>query len=110
MGKSYLGEFEQLVLQIVAILMDDAYGNTIVKSISEKAGRKVNLSSVHTTLYRLEEKGFVKSQMGGATTSRGGRRKRLFKITNPGIAVLKKVHVQQKQIWELIPQIDFSGL
>jgi len=109
MGKSYLGEFEQLVLQIVAILRDDAYGNTIVKSISDKTKRKVNLSSVHTTLYRLEEKGYVLSNMGGSTASRGGRRKRLFKITNSGMAVLRKAHERHMQLWELIPQIELSS-
>ena len=100
-----LGELEQLVLQIVAILGDDAYGNTIVKMISDKTGRKVNLSSVHTTLYRLEEKGSVKSNMGGATSLRGGRRKRLFKITNPGMLVLRKAHERHLHLWELTPQI-----
>ena len=64
MGKEYLGEFEELVLTMVGILQDDAYGNAIVNEIKERVGRDSNLSAVHVTLYRLEDKGLVKSSMG----------------------------------------------
>ena len=70
MGKEYLGEFEELVLTMVGILQEDAYGNAIVNEIRDRVGRTVNLSAVHVTLYRLEDKGFVKSGMGGATNAR----------------------------------------
>ena len=68
MGRTnFLGEFEELILTMVLILDDNAYGNTVVKAIKEHQNREVNLSSVHITLYRLEEKGFLKSYMAGAT-------------------------------------------
>lgn len=89
MQKEYLGEFEELVLTMVGILQDDAYGNAIVSEIKERVGRHVNLSAVHVTLYRLEDKGYVKSGMGGATNTCGGRRKRIFSLTNAGLAMLK---------------------
>ena len=57
MGKTtYLGEFEELILTMVLILDDNAYGNTIVKAILEHQQREVNLSAVHITLYRLEDR------------------------------------------------------
>ncbi|WOK07065.1 PadR family transcriptional regulator [Imperialibacter roseus] len=108
MGKSYIGEFEELVLTIVAILQDDAYGNAIVNEIKSKAGREVNLSAVHVTLYRLEDKGYVKSDMGGATNERGGRRKRIFTITNAGLAILKDMKESRMDLWKLIPQLNFG--
>ena len=61
MSKEFLGEFEELVLTMVGILQGEAYGNAIVNQISERIGWEVNLSAVHVTLYRLEDKGFVKS-------------------------------------------------
>jgi PadR family transcriptional regulator, regulatory protein PadR len=106
MGKSYIGEFEELVLTIVAILQDDAYGNAIVNEIKDKAGREVNLSAVHVTLYRLEDKGYVKSDMGGATSERGGRRKRIFTITNAGLAILREMKESRQDLWKLIPQLN----
>ena len=107
MGKSYLGEFEELILQIVAILGEEAYGNAIVASMAENLNRKVNLSAVHVTLYRLEDKGYVKSRMGGATATRGGRRKRLFQITNAGLVAIQNSHERHMQLWNLIPQFEF---
>jgi DNA-binding PadR family transcriptional regulator len=107
MGKEYLGEFEELVLTMVGILQEDAYGNAIVTEIKERVGREVNLSAVHVTLYRLEDKGLVKSQMGGATNSRGGR-KRIFAITNAGLAMLRAMKEVRMDLWKLIPQLKIG--
>ncbi len=108
--KTYLGEFEEVILTMVGILGDEAYGNAIVKEVQGKLDRSVNLSAVHITLYRLEDKGFVKSEMGGATASRGGRRKRYFKITNAGLSLLQEMQAQRKKLWELLPQLNFQRL
>jgi PadR family transcriptional regulator PadR len=105
MPKEYLGEFEELVLTMVGILRDDAYGNAIVNEIRERVGRESNLSAVHVTLYRLEDKGLVKSQMGGATNARGGRRKRIFQVTNAGLAMLRAMKDARMELWKLIPQL-----
>lgn len=105
MNKEYLGEFEELVLTMVGILQDDAYGNAIVTEMKDRLGREANLSAVHVTLYRLEDKGLVKSSMGGATGTRGGRRKRIFRITNAGIAILRAVKENKMELWKLVPQL-----
>ncbi|MBL7844653.1 MAG: helix-turn-helix transcriptional regulator [Cyclobacteriaceae bacterium] len=105
MGKEYLGEFEELVLTMVGILGEEAYGNAIVQEIKERLGREANLSAVHVTLYRLEDKGHVKSRMGGASSTRGGRRKRIFTITNAGVAMLKVMKEARTDLWKLVPQL-----
>ena len=107
MAKEYLGEFEELVLTMVGILQDEAYGNAIVSEIRNRVGREVNLSAVHVTLYRLEDKGLVKSMMGGATQTRGGRRKRIFQVTNAGLATLRTMKEARIDLWKLIPQLKF---
>jgi DNA-binding PadR family transcriptional regulator len=101
--KKYLGEFEELILTVVGILGEEAYGNTIVLEIKKQLNREVNLSAVHITLYRLEDKGFVKSHYGGATATRGGRRKRFFQITNAGLALLREMQSQRQKLWRLLP-------
>ncbi len=108
MGKTYLGEFEELILTMVGILGDEAYGKVIVEEISSRLDRKVSLSAVHVTLYRLEDKGYVKSEMGGATSERGGRRKRYFQITNAGMALLREMRENRIELWKLIPQLKFN--
>jgi PadR family transcriptional regulator, regulatory protein PadR len=108
MNKEYLGEFEELVLTMVGILQEEAYGNAIVNEIKTRLGRESNLSAVHITLYRLEDKGFVKSNMGGATNARGGRRKRIFTITNAGLAMLRSIKESRMDLWKLVPQLKFN--
>ncbi len=108
MKKNYLGEFEELVLTMVAILGDQGYGNAIVDTIKEQLDRKVNLSAVHITLYRLEDKGLLKSEMRGATATRGGRRKRYFQITDTGKSLLIDLQEQRQKLWKLLPNLKFS--
>ncbi len=108
MNKEYLGEFEELVLTMVVILQEEAYGNAIVNEIMTRLGRDSNLSAVHVTLYRLEDKGYVKSTMGGATNARGGRRKRIFTITNAGLALLRSMKEARIDLWKLVPQLKFN--
>ncbi len=110
MAKEYLGEFEELVLTMVAALQEDAYGAAISEEIETRLKREVNLSAVHVTLYRLEDKGYVKSSMGGGTNERGGRRKRIFTITSAGMAMLKALKESRIELWKLVPQLKISGL
>ncbi len=110
MKKTYLGEFEELVLGMVGILGEDAYGNAIVKETKTQFNRNVNLSAVHITLYRLEDKGLVKSEMGGITATRGGRRKRYFKITNAGMALLQEMQYQRQKLWQLLGNVKINGI
>jgi predicted ArsR family transcriptional regulator len=44
---------------------------------------------VYITLDRLEEKGLLQSKLGDASTRRGGRPKRLFKVTAPGVKAVR---------------------
>lgn len=108
MSKEYLGEFEELVLTMVGVLGEEAYGNAVVTAIKDRLGRDSNLSAVHVTLYRLEDKGLVRSTMGGVTNARGGRRKRIFTITNAGLSMLRTMKEARMDLWKLIPQLDIT--
>lgn len=103
MRRTYLGEFEEIVLLMVAILDGEAYGVTVSQEIEQHTGRLVTFGTVHNTLIRLEEKGFVTSQLGGATTERGGRRKRLFNVTALGSRALQDIQQLRNQLWQLLP-------
>lgn len=105
MAKEFLGEFEEIILTLVAGLQEDAYGAAIAEEIETRLKREVNLSAVHVTLYRLEDKGLVKSKFGGGTSERGGRRKRIFTITNSGLAMLKTMKEARIDLWKLVPQL-----
>ena len=110
MAKEYLGEFEELILTMVAALQEDAYGAAIAEEIETRMKRDVNLSAVHVTLYRLEDKGYIKSSMGGGTKERGGRRKRIFTITSAGMAMLRAMKESRVELWKLVPQLKMTGI
>lgn len=100
--KKYLGEFEELTLTVVGIIGEEAYGNAIVQMIKKELDRDVSLSAVHITLYRLEDKGLVNSSFGGATATRGGRRKRFFQISNTGLNYIHQMQNQRMKLWKLL--------
>jgi PadR family transcriptional regulator PadR len=103
MKRTYLGEFEEMVLMMVAILDQDAYGVTINQALEEHTGRIVAFGTVHNTLIRLEEKGFLSSKLGGATAERGGRRKRIFQVTALGSRTLREMHELRQDLWQMVP-------
>ncbi len=110
MKGTYLGEFEELVLLTVASSGSEAYAVLIKELVEKNANRKVNISAIHSALYRMEEKGFLKSSFGGATQKRGGKSKRYFKVTNAGFETLKEVKSIRENLWKTIPQLTFSPL
>ena len=108
MKGTHLGELEEIALLVVANLFDNAYGVAVKLEIEEKAGRKITISTVHTSLHRLEEKGFVKSEVGGTTKARGGRRKRLYRISETGYQALDDARSLRNKMWQLMPKLDFK--
>lgn len=109
-SRIYLGELEELILLMVALLNKEAYGVSITEELKRQAGRDISVSAVHAVLHRLEQKGFVKSHMGGASQERGGRRKRLFSITTYGRNALAELRDTRDLIWKLIAYSCDSAL
>jgi len=103
MKRPLLGELEEVVLLTVAALQEAAYCASITQTIDQQMGRSISFPTVHTTLRRLEEKGFVNSQLGGATAERGGRQKRLFTVTAAGQRALIECRQVRTQLWNQIP-------
>ncbi|HEY0743668.1 MAG TPA: PadR family transcriptional regulator [Chryseosolibacter sp.] len=108
MKQQSLGEFEELVLLMVAALHDEAYGVSILENLEEKQEKKLNISAVHVALKRLEDKGFVKSRFGGITEDRGGRRKKFYVITALGKRMLDSQFELRTSLYKQIPKISFG--
>ena len=104
MRRSFLGEFEEIVLLVVASCHPEAFGVSVWEQLQQQTGRKITMSAVHATLYRLEEKGFLRSSMGGSTGERGGRRKRFFTLTPTAIYSLQEIQTLRSKLWQNIPQ------
>lgn len=102
MKGNHLGEFEELVLLSVGMLYDEAYGVRVQEALAQEAGREASISAVHATLYRLEKKGLLRSEMGDPTPERGGRRKRLFRVTGAGEQALRETRALRDKLWGLL--------
>ena len=103
-----LGEFEELVLLVVAGLDGEAYGVNIQETLISNLSRNVNVSAIHVALKRLDNKGFVKSKFGGITEERGGRRKKFYTITGLGKRVLDEQYELRISLYKQIPKISFG--
>ena len=102
MRRSDLGEFEEVVLLAVAVLTPQAYSVVIAEELEQQTGKTITTGAVHSALQRLENKGLVSSQMGDATSERGGRRKRIFKVTVAGTRVLQEARELRNNLWDRI--------
>src|SRR5580765_1372619 len=87
-----LGEFEYLLITAAAGLGENAYGAAIREEIESRAGRKCSIGALYTTIDRLEAKGLVKTWMGEATSERGGRAKRMVRVTPEGVRAAKEFY------------------
>ena len=105
-----LGEFEELILLTVASLGKDAYAVTVKEELEARAKRSANISAIHSSLYRLEDKGFLTSEFGGATSKRGGKKKRYFQVTNSGFETLQDAKDLRTNYWDSIPQLTFASV
>jgi DNA-binding PadR family transcriptional regulator len=102
MRRSDLGEFEEVVLLAVAVHSPEAYSVVIAEELEQQTGKTVTTGAVHAALQRLENKGMVSSKMGEATSERGGRRKRIFKVTVAGSRLLHEVRDVRNNLWSRI--------
>ncbi|WP_420582735.1 PadR family transcriptional regulator [Reichenbachiella sp.] len=104
MKRSTIGEFEEMVLLMVLILQDEAYMISLQNQLLEQANRSITMGALHTTLSRLEKKGFLTSEMGEPTKERGGRRKRIYQVTAAGKTELSTIKEMRKSLWDQVPQ------
>ncbi|MEQ9404893.1 MAG: PadR family transcriptional regulator [Cyclobacteriaceae bacterium] len=105
-----IGELEELVLLTVGSLYKEAYAVAILNEILRNTNRKMDVTAVHSVLRRLEKKGFVNSEMGGATNERGGRRKRFFLLTQAGRRVLEETMELRMTLYNKLPKLAFSTI
>src|SRR6202042_2564587 len=87
-----LGEFEYLLITAAAGLGDKAYGAAIREEIEATTGRTCSIGALYTTIERLETKGLLKTWMGEATAQRGGRAKRMVRVTGKGARAAKEFY------------------
>lgn len=99
MPRASLGDVEHFVLIALLHLDGESYSVPIMNEIAQRTGRAVAKAAVYIALRRLEEKGLVASRVGDATAERGGRAKRMFKLTATGRRQLREARDAFLQMW-----------
>jgi DNA-binding PadR family transcriptional regulator len=110
MIETRLGEFEEVILLLVGILGEQAYAFKLAEEFESQTDRAVSIGAVHSTLTRLEDKGFLTSAMGESTAERGGRRKRIYTITAYGRKTLKESRDFKIALWNQYPALATGKL
>lgn len=99
---------EQIMLSIWS-LKDDAYLVAIKKHLSEIFGKNWTVGAIHKPLRRMEKIGYLEFYLGETTAKRGGRAKKIYKITEKGLAVLNEYRRINDALWADFPDYKFSG-
>lgn len=94
---------EELLLLIIRSLKRDAYLVLITSHLAKAIGARITLPAVHTSLLRLEKLGHIDSELGEGTAVRGGRRKKIYRVTTAGYSALADYRRISEALWTAAP-------
>jgi PadR family transcriptional regulator, regulatory protein PadR len=94
-----LSRSEELVLLAVWNLQDEASCLPIQRKLEEATGRSWSLGSIFDPLDRLERKRLLESRLTEPTKERGGRSKRVYRLTSLGRRSLQDLRSIQEALW-----------
>ncbi len=97
-----------MILLTIGVLGEEAYGVSIKDEMKLRTTKKPSIGALHTGLQRLETKGYIESWEGGATSERGGRKKRYYRLTNLGMETLKKAHELRNEMFDVITKLAWN--
>jgi DNA-binding PadR family transcriptional regulator len=98
-----LSRTEELLLNCILRLQENAYTFLIREKLKEITGKTWAFGAIFISLDRLEKKGYVESFLGSETPERGGRRKRFYKVTSYGLKNLAEIRKIDQAMWKDLP-------
>src|ERR1044071_1495370 len=104
--RDQLGSFELMVILVLIRLGDNAYGVPICDELEKRTGRDVAIGSVYAALERLEDKGFVTSELGEGTPESVGRAKTYFHVTTRGLKEVRETQRALVKLWQGLPELE----
>lgn len=101
-----IGALEEMVILLAAAMKEEAYAVSIAREYALRTSNEISIPAIHTVLKRLETKGFLKSYESSPTSERGGRKKRIYQLTNAGYQLISELRNQREDLWSLIPKMS----
>jgi len=96
---------EEQILIAIWNLKESAYLLAIKSHLSKIMEADLSIGAIHKPLMKLEKEGLVESYMGEATAKRGGRSKKIYRISKSGLNTLKSAKEEHDALWSTFPAI-----
>ncbi len=106
----FLSRSEELLLLAIWRLQETAYGVTIREKLKEITGKTWAFGALFVTLERLTKKGYLDSYLTDPTPERGGRSKRIYKLTHSGLDALIEIKKIETAVWADLPELSHKKL
>jgi DNA-binding PadR family transcriptional regulator len=95
----HLSRREEQILLAVGYLQEKAYLVAIRKHLSSIMRKEWSIGAIHIPLRRLERQGLIEAHFSEATAVRGGRRKKIYRLTKLGRLALKDTRRIHDILW-----------
>ncbi len=99
-----LSRSEEMILLSVWKLKEEAYCVPIQDYLEQATGKRWSFSSIYNPLDRLEKSGLLDSHTSDPIRERGGRSKRIYRLTPLGQEALKEIRSMQEFLWNSAPE------
>jgi len=99
-----LTRHEEHVLLTILHLENNAYLVTIKEYLEDQTSKELSFGTLYVSLKRLSLKrlgkmGYVRHQVGEATSKRGGKAIKYYSVTKAGVRALEKTREVQVSMW-----------
>ena len=94
---------EEQILIAIWNLEESAYLLAIKNHLSKIMETQWSVGAIHKPLMKLEKEGLVESYLGEATAKRGGRSKKIYRVSKLGLKTLQTIKEEQDALWAKFP-------
>ena len=101
-----LSRKEEMILLAVWKEQGQAYGVSVREYIERMTGQKWLFGAIYNPLGRLVEVGLVELYESEPLPERGGRRKKMYRLTDEGKEELLKVRELNAALWSDVPVLE----
>ena len=105
MDTKFISRSEEFLLLAVWRLKGNAYGVTIRDQIQKATGKTWAYGALFVMLCRLEKKGYLTSHFADPSSLRGGKSKRIFRLSPQGLGAQTEVRKAQESAWSGIGEL-----
>lgn len=106
----FLSRTEEMILLSIWRLRENAYAVTIRDELKNYSGKTWAFGALFVMLDRLTQKGLVESSLSDPTPERGGRSKRMYRLTPSALDALQEIRTLQNSMWQNLPDLTADNL